>query len=136
MRYDTKIKILEKWLQSNSFTLKWSNNHSFDSANRVINISKKGTNKGIFYTLLHECGHLLQHNSVTWRSNLGDNPGSKKKLVSMYHSLFEEIDAWQRGYRLAEKLNIKVDRNDYERHAARFLCTYVHYWSDVLRKTR
>lgn len=132
VRYKKKIDIIESWLDSRGITLRWSNNHSYDPETNEINVSRKGSDKNIFYTLLHETGHYIQYNLRTPPPFINHDP-DQKTLVSMYHNMSEEIDAWQRGYNLAKKLKIPIDKKDYDKYAAKFVASYIYYWNDTLR---
>ena len=127
-----KIKIVENWLIKKGSLVRWSNNHSYDPETNEVFIARQGTDKNVFYTLLHETGHFIQYNLRTPPSFINYDPDSKT-LVTMYHNMTEEIDAWQRGYSLAKKLKIPINKKDYDKYAAKSISTYIYYWSDSLR---
>ena len=135
MRFKKKINIIESWLDSRNVVLRWSNNHSYDPVTNEIFVSRRGSDKNIFYTLLHEVGHYIQYN-LSKPPPFINYDQDEKTLVSMYHNMQEEIDAWQRGYSLAKKLKIPIDRKDYDKYAAKFVATYIYYWSETLRRSR
>jgi antirestriction protein ArdC len=132
VRYKEKIKIVEKWLEAKGITLRWSNNHSYDPETNEVFVSRQGSDKNVFYTLLHETGHAIQYNMRTPPSFTNYDP-DVKTLVTMYHNMSEEIDAWQRGYDLAKRLKIPINQKDYDKYAAKYVATYIYYWNDSLR---
>jgi glycosyltransferase involved in cell wall biosynthesis len=86
-----------------------------DFEEKIIHIDSRQHAESRFYTLLHECGHLLI--SQTASQFQKDHPmyamscdfrksRSKAYQVSL---VAEEIEAWKRGRRLAKRLNLHVD---------------------------
>ncbi len=70
-------------------------------------------NNGLI-ALLHEVGHVLQP-----PTNVGVN--SYKNIdIDVHPKEYEmgrflnEVDAWERGYKLSEKLNLKINKNEWE----------------------
>jgi hypothetical protein len=86
------------------------------------------------YTLLHECGHALI------RENLGrfekeytvqvEAWGDARKERSARYkveTLEEEIEAWKRGKRLANRLGIRINENRFNIHKTESLMTYIRW---------
>lgn len=74
--------------------------------------------------LLHEIGHVLQP-----PTNVGVN--SYKNIdIDRYPSEYEmgrflnELDAWERGYKILKELNIKINKNDWNTQKQEALITY------------
>ena len=86
-----------------------------DFEEKIIHIDSRQHAENRFYTLLHECGHLLI--SQTASQFQKDHPMyamscdfRKSKSKAYQVSLVaEEIEAWKRGRRLAKRLNLYVD---------------------------
>jgi len=81
------------------------------------------TKNGLF-ALLHECGHALQP-----PTNVGVNSYKnldKNKYPTNYKlgRFIREVDAWNRGYEIARKLNIPIDMKEWEREKTKTLLTY------------
>lgn len=81
-------------------------------------------NENGLFALLHECGHVLQ--PVT---NIGSN--AYKNIDSDEHpkefmmgQFLNELDAWNRGWEIAEKLNLKIDLKKFEKEKEVALLTY------------
>ena len=80
-------------------------------------------NNGLI-ALLHEVGHVLQP-----PTNVGVN--SYKNIdIDVHPKEYEmgrflnEVDAWERGYKLSEKLNLKINKNEWSNQKQEALLTY------------
>ena len=84
-------------------------------------------NRNGLYTLLHEAGHALQPNEVNDVEGVNRYKGiddlEKPRKYAMYLFLNEK-DAWDRGWDLAEQLNLNLDIKDYNRERDISLLTY------------
>jgi Zn-dependent peptidase ImmA (M78 family) len=90
----------------------------------VYNAQGNFTNQ--LYTLLHEAGHFLQSRSRNFMSmNLVYSDDALHTNYKKFRLLEQEIDAWDRGLKLAKKLAIKIDIIDYRKNAAYFIMQYV-----------
>jgi transposase len=52
----------------------------------------------------------------------------KRSDLFKYQHIKEEIDAWQRGLKLAKSLNIKIDKDEYDKYAAKCVKTYIQLY--------
>jgi len=80
-------------------------------------------NNGLI-ALLHEVGHVLQP-----PTNVGVN--SYKNIdIDIHPKEYEmgrflnEVDAWEKGYEISEKLNLKINKNDWNNQKQEALLTY------------
>ena len=80
-------------------------------------------NNGLI-ALLHEVGHVLQP-----PTNVGVN--SYKNIdIDVHPKEYEmgrflnEVDAWERGYKLSDKLNLKINKNEWSNQKQEALLTY------------
>ena len=83
-----------------------------------IRYNKYLPKKFILYSLLHELGHrtlILQ----------GYDHPSSRVFNKTFHSLQEEMMAWNEGLRWAARLGIPINRPGYRMYACRALRTYV-----------
>jgi hypothetical protein len=81
-------------------------------------------NENGLYALLHECGHVLQ--PVT---NIGAN--SYKNIDTDEHpkefmmgQFLNELDAWNRGWEIAQNLKLKINVKQFEKEKEIALLTY------------
>jgi hypothetical protein len=98
---------------------------NYNRATKVItihfnhNLSKNG-----LYSLLHEVGHALQPDGpigVNRYMNIDDTIYPKQ--FSM-HQFLNEVDAWNRGIKVAEELDIWVDPREFNKIKEKCLLTY------------
>lgn len=107
----------------------------FEASERKIYINSRLGAEAKYYTLLHECGHVLIDNN--WKAFDRDNPmyasscdlrvaKSKAYRVSI---IAEEIEAWKRGRRLAKKLGHAVDSEKFDKMISENVMTYIDWAS-------
>jgi hypothetical protein len=87
---------------------------SADPVARRIDVQRGLPARAKVFTLLHELGHAL-HWAASEPALFRTGPVA---------DLESELDAWARGWLLAERLDLRVDVDDYRRYAARFLRGY------------
>ena len=98
---------------------------------KTIYINSRQHAESRFYTLLHECGHLLI--SQTASQFQKDHPMyavscdfRKSKSRAFQVSLVaEEIEAWKRGRRLASRLELYVDNFKFDKIMTDCVITYI-----------
>ena len=76
------------------------------------------------FILLHECGHVLQpvtNTGVNCYKNIDED--LKPKEFSMKRFI-NEVDAWDKGLKLADELGIHIDIKKYDKEKDIALLTY------------
>jgi len=124
-----------KWLKKKNYKI-----HCYTDAEdcvsftgRTVFINSRNHPETKYYTLLHECGHIL----------IDDNAGRFQKDVPMYarssdgrtargkayrvSAVAEELEAWKRGRRLALRLNHFVDDQKYDKHITENVMSYIEW---------
>lgn len=116
------IEILCEWVEKRGHQVEFQNQLpdqlSYDDKTIYIH-TRQGVENQV-YSLLHECGHLLVH-----LSNEGfkrDYPmyayaATKRQESTTKYKVSvvaEEFEAWKRGRKLAERLNIPIDKKKYD----------------------
>jgi hypothetical protein len=103
------------------------------SINR-IEISAKGSIESQLYILLHECGHYMIEQSATTRQQFFPNGYLRiqeevkgRNLIHKVDVIAEEFEAWNRGLKLAHRLKIYLDREQFDKVKARSLQTYFRW---------
>ena len=128
------------WCSSKKITVLFKNDRNLylpDEATIIIGRYQTTTRKLI--TLLHECGHFLidqsrDRNVKTYNMKYGNGYefyDDKKKNKTVRHKidvLSEEIEAWNRGYTLALRLNLNLDKNKFDKEKASAVKTYA-FWA-------
>ena len=84
----------------------------------------------MIYSLLHECGHIIVSDKKSYNKNYkilnkGYLDGRHTKgLLYKYKQLREEIQAWEKGFKLSKKLGINIKKEDYDKYASICFNTY------------
>lgn len=129
---EKSIKKIEKWLNKKGFSICFRGDtfDFYDDYNKTIYISTRQKKETQLFGLLHECGHLLIQTNPTYKKNFPiTNKVYKNKkflhtnLLKM-ENLEEEIEAWRRGKKLAERLNIKLNEESFEKTRIECLRSY------------
>lgn len=87
---------------------------------RLIKIDNKLTVERQLHLLLHECGHLLIGPTPDddHRFGLGYSQTEPAMVQTFAHRcsvIDEEYEAWARGWKLAQRLKLKIDKKRYEK---------------------
>jgi len=132
-KWTSQFRLLEDWLLKKNYKVKCytSADDRLDFDSRTIHIDSRQHAENRFYTLVHECGHLLIANSSTQFQK--DHPvyasscdsrrvRSKAYQVSL---VAEEIEAWKRGRRLASRLELYIDDEKFNKVMTNCVMTYI-----------
>tara|TARA_B100000131_G_scaffold274990_1_gene277292 strand:- start:903 stop:1316 length:414 start_codon:yes stop_codon:yes gene_type:complete len=95
---------------------------------RIISIKSTRKEEIQLHTLLHECGHLLVHKngSVHEFDLVKDIYRESSQIVKTYN-VIEEIEAWKRGRTLANKLDIEINEEKWQREVSRAITKYMKW---------
>jgi len=104
----------------------------YESKEILINSRKHIESR--FYTLLHECGHILINDnrdrvfklSRETSAIMGNKPGRRRRIAV----LSEEVEAWKRGERLAKRLNLEINEEKFDKARTDALISYVEWARD------
>lgn len=100
-----------------------------------IQIKKRKNEEIMLHILIHECGHIAICNKrnydVTHKAVMGKKYGT---LVYKLGVLEEEIEAWNVGLKMAQKLGFEINMKKFNEYRARKLSTYMSWV--VSRKTK
>lgn len=123
-----QIDLVVEWLEEHGVAVEFGGKiNGFFYEDDLITITNKQSLSSKFYTLLHEAGHyILKEEDKRFehpeRKNL--TRVNKPKRMKILH---EEFLAWDRGRTLAEKLNLYVDPEQWERVSYKHLYDYVRW---------
>lgn len=97
-----------------------------DPVTKVITLSSSQTPRQKVYAALHEAGHILGYEAREFlfsdaTHKITPRMADRAKLAVVEN----ELDAWRRGWRLAERLGLGLSARGFEREAAVWLMTYV-----------
>ena len=108
-----------------------------DPNSKCVTISARQGIEKQLYSLLHECGHILiQSNEVRYNKKF---PATAKRNCFVSHRqlekskkykvdvIAEEIEAWDRGKSLANRLGIYIDEDKFNEVKVACIFTYVEW---------
>jgi hypothetical protein len=102
---------------------------------KKINITTRTTYENRVYSLLHECGHLIEYANgglkyhrkypLAWRSNLDGRVTNS--IQGRIELIEEEINAWRQGEKLAKRLGLYINKSRYNKYASYNLIRYIDW---------
>tara|TARA_A200000159_G_C7276169_1_gene319471 strand:- start:423 stop:911 length:489 start_codon:yes stop_codon:yes gene_type:complete len=129
---------ISEWLANKGYTVRCRTGVEdcvlFNS--KMVYINSRNHPETKYYTLLHECGHvLIDKDAVNFekgvpmyaRSEDGRKARSKAYRVS---TVAEELEAWKRGRRLALRLGHTVDDKKYDKQITDNVMSYIEWAAD------
>ena len=129
-------KLLE-WIRKRGFNYVEGDEDLYEPDGKKIIVNKKLNKENKLYSALHECGHLLVQKNIfsyekRYKSQVdGISDGRRRKSLQWrIDFLKEEYDAWDRGFRLAKRLKIPINKGRYDNYASKCLKTYCHWVVD------
>jgi hypothetical protein len=132
------MNALKQYMKINriSFTEASGIDDCFVPEARAILVNSRLSSEMKKITLLHELGHFLimqsrirnkgkEYMCMTF-DEYTDNPTNRRKRLG---TIMEEIEAWQRGLKLAKRLKIRINTRKFDKERVRCLQTYVRWAS-------
>tara|TARA_Y100000361_G_scaffold86870_1_gene77192 strand:+ start:425 stop:856 length:432 start_codon:yes stop_codon:yes gene_type:complete len=133
--YKTYIDMITQWAATKGYKVvgKWEEDAFYDKDKEIVYSLRTQNPKNQVYSLLHECGHALAFESKGYKNRFPTLSKRRFKTAKVnsrtntfrVESILEEYDAWARGLKLAERLGIEIDKEDYGNYASRNVMTYV-----------
>jgi hypothetical protein len=106
-------------------------NGTYHSASKEITISSRLSPRNQVIVLLHECGHhLIGPSGDSDRFQMGYAQSDPEVTKTFHHRvacLEEEMEAWHRGWRLAGRLGLRVDREIFDQYRLKCLRSYIKW---------
>ena len=130
---------VEQWLEKKGWTVDcdYSVRDEIFFHGKYITISKRNGIEKRFYSLLHECGHLLvQQNNNQYEQKYPTqarmnqfmaHKGIEKSKDFRVETLIEEIEAWERGKKLADRLGLFYDQKNFHTLTNQCIYTYIEW---------
>ncbi len=144
--YEAGISQIDDWLSKKGWTMdvSYTNRDECEPATRTIFVNGRQGVEKQFYSLLHECGHLLiQQNSSQYEKQYPFT--AKMNTYATFHKqlektakykvdvISEEIEAWKRGKTLSDRLGLYINEEKYNTLAAECVYSYVE-WAAKIKK--
>ena len=121
------------WCESKGVSVAFSTKEAaaFDSNTNTITVSGRLSPERQLHVLLHECGHVLVGDNPRFSAGYPTLPekGEKLSFSNRLACLEEEIEAWNRGWKLGKRLRLRLDPVAFERTRTECLKTYVKWAS-------
>ena len=122
---------IKSWVESKGYTLRFGVKDYVDYDEKEVVIYRNQHNyKHMVYSALHECGHIVVGNRDNYNRDYksivkADVDGRHyRSNLYKYKKLREEIEAWEEGYILGKELGLRINKDDYDKYAARNFVTY------------
>ena len=100
---------------------------------KIIEIYSLNGIESRLFALLHECGHaLIRRDWTKFKTEFcahaeHDGDGRKETKSLKISTLEEEFEAWKRGWKLAKRLNLQLDKDAYTKHKNKYIMTYIEW---------
>ena len=137
-RFEKQFKEISKWALKYRIKVKlaWDKEDCYEPSEGTITINSRQGQEVRYYTLLHECGHVLI--AKDWKAFDKEHPmyasstdlrtaKSKAYKVSI---IAEELEAWKRGRRLAKKFGHKINDTKFDDLITENVMSYIK-WAAV-----
>lgn len=134
------LSLFSSWAEDRGYYVYFEENgdNCICPISKLIEINSSAPLRRQVYCLLHECGHaLIIDNGSFW--NFEDNkrpeliemsPHEESSPLSESEKVFtviEEIEAWERGLKLAQRLKIPICRKEWEVEMADAIKKYIDW---------
>jgi len=129
------INLITAWAKTRGYSVfgKWDEDAFYDKDKEIVYSLRTKEKKHQMYSLLHECGHALAFESKSYKNRFPTMSKRRFKTAKVnsrtntfkVEQIVEEHDAWQRGLKLACRLGIEIDKEDYNKYASRYVMSYI-----------
>jgi len=98
---------------------------------KIIYLNSRNGLENQYYTLLHECGHILiAQDEKQWKRDMpvyAISPDKRQAKSKAYRvsTVAEEIEAWKRGRRLSKRFGHYINDVKYNKQITDFVYTYI-----------
>ena len=133
--YEQSINIITQWAATKGYKVfgKWEIDAFYEDDKEIVYSLRTKEKKNQMYSLLHECGHALAYESKGYKNRFPTMSKRRFKTAKVnprtnafkVEQIIEEHDAWERGLRLAARLGIEIDKEDYNKYASRWVMSYI-----------
>jgi len=124
---------IENWLNEKNYQViqKTDADDSIVWDTKTVFINSRNHPETRYYTLLHECGHLLISQGATqWAKDVPmyasvEDLRVEKSKAYRVSLVAEEIEAWKRGRRLAKRFHHYIDDEKYDAQITECVFGYI-----------
>jgi len=125
-QYPTNFQKVVDYLKGRGIYVQLSTTTNFFGGGvNLINIHHRyNLEKNGLFALLHEAGHSLQNTDMFGPNHYKRIDDSEQPTKFNMHRFMNEVDAWDKGERLAEELGIQLDTKAFFKSKEEALLTY------------
>lgn len=126
MNYPTNFQKVVDYLKGRGIYVQISTSTNFFGGGvNLINIHHRyNLEKNGLFALLHEAGHSLQNTDEFGPNHYKRIDDDEQPTKFNMYRFMNEVDAWDRGERLAEELGIQLDKKEFSKSKEEALLTY------------
>lgn len=144
--YNNLLKYCEKYgievieCANKTSELEFEPSKSLELSEIKITINSNNSNEIKTYALLHELGHILLMNDKKYKRrfskkiremDIDEKDTSPRSHIHRLEIIQEELDAWERGIMLAEKLQILINKRNIKKYKTKCLVCYIRFlWGE------
>lgn len=132
-KYIEKLKIVVDWCEARQLLVIFGRrqNGVYDANTKEIRLACRASPEKQLYYLLHECGHHLigmkEHHERFGMGYPQTDPEVTRTYVHKLACLEEEFEAWHRGRKLARRLSLDIDEEEFDKLRLECLRSYVSW---------
>lgn len=135
--WNSQTNEVVKWLMAKNYSVSFltDTEDRVDFVEKRIYINSRNHPETKYYTLLHECGHVLISKDSQFQKDMpmyADSPDGRKARSVAYRvsTVAEEIEAWKRGRRLAQRLSHYINDSKYDTSISNGVMSYILWAAD------
>lgn len=131
VKHISALASLVSWCAERSIDVKFTKRFAgvFYPEDKKIRVSGRSRPEIQVHVLLHECGHyLIGDKEKHERYGMGypqEDPNVKRTFHHRCDILDEEFEAWHRGWRLAQRLELGLEKSRFDQTRTKFLKTHM-----------
>lgn len=129
-----KMSTVIDWCSSKNITVQFGKKPGgvYNAVDRTITIAGRAAPEKQLYMLLHECGHhLIGFDEMDERFGMGypfvEDPVVNTTFHHRVACLEEEMEAWNRGWRLSKRLHLQLEREAFDKVRLDCLRSYIKW---------
>ena len=129
MNHEDAITAVTYWFQQKGYHVEIDRDgeDAIDRDSKFVSINSTRSLETQLHVILHEAGHLLVEQSDKITNGIPEvlNKYSEKSKIHRTFTVIEEIEAWKRGLKLANRLGIKINKEKWNKDVARAIYKYM-----------
>jgi GH15 family glucan-1,4-alpha-glucosidase len=129
LNHEDAITAVTYWFQQKGYHVEIDRDgeDAIDRDSKFVSINSTRSLETQLHVILHEAGHLLVEKSDKITNGIPEvlSKYSEKSKIHRTFTVIEEIEAWKRGLKLANRLGIKINKEKWNKDVARAIYKYM-----------